>query len=452
MYPTIPINQIERLPLKWKLDTDKVKQLAKSIQEDGLLINPITLRQQDDHYDLISGAHRFEACKSLLWEEIPANVITIDGLRAELIQIDENLMRGTLTSLYAGQHWKRRKEILQSLGLWREQGKHSSLTVSDEGTKDISKKTDKSAATIRRLVHIAESIPDYLQDAIQYTELAESTRGLVDLARRPEDEQEEIVTIYLADQSKMPAHKKIGFAISEVKKDKKMRALAESANESQMTHDIRYLSSWPLNTIHKSFSEDLLNSIPQNSVDIIFTDPPYSQEFRTQYKNLAQIASYSLKEGGLLFTYAGKSHLPDIIGAFELLFNLRYVWACAVFHPFSKQQMFKYRIFGNWRPILIYSKGDYPEDTEWIQDVIRGERDKEHHAWQQDLEAPLYYLKAFATPGCIIMDPFAGSGTTLLAAEQLGLDFIGFDADPSAVEVANMRLAKHNRDSEEKEG
>lgn len=43
---------------------------------------------------------------------------------------------------------------------------------------------------------------------------------------------------------------------------------------------------------------------------------------------------------------------------------------------------------------------------------------------------------------CTVLDPFVGSGTTLLVAEQLGRDSIGIELQPAYVEIAERRLAR----------
>lgn len=59
----------------------------------------------------------------------------------------------------------------------------------------------------------------------------------------------------------------------------------------------------------------------------------------------------------------------------------------------------------------------------------------------------LINLAAFSSEA-VILDPFVGSGTTAIAAKQLGKTFIGFDVNPEYVEIANKRLtAKHQGES-----
>ncbi|HEY3291978.1 MAG TPA: site-specific DNA-methyltransferase, partial [Anaerolineae bacterium] len=42
--------------------------------------------------------------------------------------------------------------------------------------------------------------------------------------------------------------------------------------------------------------------------------------------------------------------------------------------------------------------------------------------------------------GDLVLDPFCGSGTTLVAAQMHGRNWIGIDANPSAIEVSRARL------------
>ena len=56
------------------------------------------------------------AARRLGWQSIPARIAPLDALRAELAEIDENLIRQELTALEEAEHLQRRVEILEALG------------------------------------------------------------------------------------------------------------------------------------------------------------------------------------------------------------------------------------------------------------------------------------------------------------------------------------------------
>lgn len=94
-----------------EIDEANVLNLMKSIREIGL-INPITVTAGNK---LIAGAHRLEACKRIGWEEIECNVAELDGLKAELAEIDENLIRHNMNHIDEGEQLLRKKEIYEML-------------------------------------------------------------------------------------------------------------------------------------------------------------------------------------------------------------------------------------------------------------------------------------------------------------------------------------------------
>ena len=51
-----------------------------------------------------------------------------------------------------------------------------------------------------------------------------------------------------------------------------------------------------------------------------------------------------------------------------------------------------------------------------------------------------YLVKLVTPPGGTVLDPFAGSGTTLLAAQNLGFDSIGIELNPEYIAIINSRL------------
>lgn len=178
--------------------------------------------------------------------------------------------------------------------------------------------------------------------------------------------------------------------------------------------------------------------LPPDSVDMVFTDPPYQEDCVALYERLAIVSAICLKSGGYLLTYAGKMFIPEILSAMRDC--LEYVSAFAVFQPFSQSRIVKHNLFENWRPILVFKKSGETATREWVQDVVRGKRDKEFHDWQQDMEAPRQYIAAYTKPGDVVLDPFAGGGTTICVCKELGRRFIAIDSDEESIKLATKRL------------
>jgi DNA modification methylase len=54
-------------------------------------------------------------------------------------------------------------------------------------------------------------------------------------------------------------------------------------------------------------------------------------------------------------------------------------------------------------------------------------------------------VQAFSNPGVIVLDPFVGSGTTAVAAKQLGRRYIGIDMEPVYAAQAQERVRREGR-------
>ena len=91
------------------LDNDFVEELAQSIQREGLL-EPILITRERV---LIAGNNRLEAFKRLGRTEIPVIIMDVSESQAELMEIDENLIRKGLSVLEEAVMLARKKEIYE---------------------------------------------------------------------------------------------------------------------------------------------------------------------------------------------------------------------------------------------------------------------------------------------------------------------------------------------------
>ena len=70
------------------------------------------------------------------------------------------------------------------------------------------------------------------------------------------------------------------------------------------------------------------------------------------------------------------------------------------------------------------------------------ERKCGHYPTQKPLKLLKRIISASSNPGDLVLDPFCGSGTTLVAAKLLGRNYIGIDINRRAIEITNKRLQK----------
>lgn len=183
------------------------------------------------------------------------------------------------------------------------------------------------------------------------------------------------------------------------------------------------------------------NLVKENSVDLILTDPPYIRESLTVWNELAEFAKFALKDGAILIAYSGQSHLPETIAA--LSSRLNYVWCCALSHKGGLASMYSLHFKIGWKPLLLFSKGTYQPKEAWFTDLIQGGgTEKDLHEWQQSVGDLAHILSYFTSKGSFVVDPFCGSGTTLIACKNLDRNFLGLDKDPDIVKVAQGRLCE----------
>jgi site-specific DNA-methyltransferase (adenine-specific) len=87
------------------------------------------------------------------------------------------------------------------------------------------------------------------------------------------------------------------------------------------------------------------------------------------------------------------------------------------------------------------ARGKLPTDTWWQTIVPPGGRESTGYATQKPLPILRRIITASSNPGDLVLDFFAGSGTTGVAAAELGRRFILVDSNPQAIEAMKIRFA-----------
>lgn len=200
----IPIFQINVNAGRREADQDAVQKLADSISKVGLL-NPITV---DQEYTLIAGLHRLEAAKRLGWAEIKCTVSNLEGLQAELAEIDENFVRKGLSDDEFRELLLRRKEIYESLhpetrhGGDRKSEKIKSakcaLDSAPSFIEDTAEKLSVHPATVRREIQTAKNLTPETKKIINGNKVSKT--DALKLSRLDPEQQREAATQLVAGE------------------------------------------------------------------------------------------------------------------------------------------------------------------------------------------------------------------------------------------------------------
>ena len=230
----------------------RVKELADSILEIGLL-EPIGV---DESRALVYGRHRMEAMRLLGRSSIHAVVLTLDGMKAEMATIDENILRVSLTEAQYGKALKRRKELYEALHPETKRGAVNQHTkgkmlndklpfskigdawTADQERKsfaaDTAAKTGTSRRTVERSVALAEKLDDQAVDTLGEHPVANSKTELQKLAELPPSEQRDVAEKLASGEAVSVSHAVTG---KPPRKKAKPKPKAKAAKEPSKSED-----------------------------------------------------------------------------------------------------------------------------------------------------------------------------------------------------------------------
>jgi 16S rRNA G966 N2-methylase RsmD len=390
----------------------ELAELAEDIRANGLH-EPIWLWDDPERGTvLLDGRNRYAACRLVGVAETTQRYIGDDPIT---FSISRNMKRRHLTTgqkaavaeaaepLIAAQ--TRQREVLRkSTSLRDESGTQIKATEADLPQSPKPKRAPQSrdiAATVAGTS--GRAVAQFKRVKQQAPDLAEKVRT-GDLAL---DRAERIIRDREAEQRRI----------------EQARREAEAQPERTVV-DVR----------HGDF-RDVLADL--RGVDAIITDPPYPGEYLPLLDDLAAWADKALSPDGVLAVLMGQTHLPEVYRRLDG--HRPYRWTACYLTLGAGYASQARRCQSNWKPLLVYGGGPR------FADIIRSEGTdagaKSHHKWGQDYGAFHTIVERFTSRGQTVVDPFMGSGTTLLAAHALGRHAIGCDVDPEHVATARERLA-----------
>lgn len=406
-------NQRSGFQLFDELPDDEYQALKADIAEHG----PLVPLEYDEAGNLLDGHHRLRACRELGIKDYPTVVrrFASDAEREEHI-VALNVRRRHLTG---AQKWQWAGWFLRRHPDWTD--------------RRISRDIGMSPTTVGAVRRELESAGD-----VSKMDTRTDSLGRRQPATKPRPAPN-IFTSSRQSQRAQAALTELGQDVPPGQLDLKRaeRAARDKRTEQQRAAaDATPLATADLTILHGPASALELEA---DSVDLVFTDPPYAAESLPAWSDLAALAARTLKPGGLLVAYSGQASLPNVMS--RLGEHLDYWWCYAITHVGAFYQLHARHTQVGWKPVLAYRKpgGDIPP---WVNDIVTdGAREKSGHDWQQAESEAAYWIGKLTAPGDLVVDPFVGSGTTAAVAHKLGRRFVGCDTDPLAVQRTKERIA-----------
>lgn len=246
-----------------------------------------------------------------------------------------------------------------------------------------------------------------------------------------------------------------------------------------------------INTIIAGDCIENLQRLPDNSVDLVFADPPYNLQLNGElyrpnqtkvdavndhwdkFESLAKYDEFTqqwltechriLKPTGSIWVI-GTYH--NIFRVGNIMQNLNF-WLLndIIWVKTNPMPNFKGTRFNNAHETLIWAtksqnakytfhyhslktmNDDLQMRSDWLIPICSGEERIKHngqkaHSTQKPAELLYRIILSTSNVGDLIVDPFLGSGTTGAVAKKLGRNFIGFERESFYIEVATHRIAQ----------
>ena len=193
---------------------------------------------------------------------------------------------------------------------------------------------------------------------------------------------------------------------------------------------------------------DCRDVLPYLSGDAIVTDPPYGIKFdRATWgddpENYPQLIRWLVKEAsrcvpnGWCFVFQA---MPNV-SRFSAWFpdGWRIYAACKNFAQIRPT------VWHSWDPVIFWANGQAFHGKELNRDYYVGNvagvfADGNGHPCPKPLDTMRHIVSIASAPGATVLDPFMGSGTTLVAAKQLGRRAIGIEIEARYCEIAAQRV------------
>jgi adenine-specific DNA-methyltransferase len=200
---------------------------------------------------------------------------------------------------------------------------------------------------------------------------------------------------------------------------------------------------------------EILPQFPPETFDLILTDPPYLVSYSGRwgsdwtpiegdsdtswvvpvYSDLFRV----LNRDSLCLTFYGWPQAETFLSAWRLV-GFR---AVSVFVLVKRRMGLGYFTRAQHEQAYLLAKGRPPKPVVALSDVLDWNAPSfPLHPNQKPLGAVTQLLAAFSNDSSVVLDPFSGSGTTLVAAKACARKAVGIEIEERFCEIAAVRLSQ----------
>ena len=184
-------------------------------------------------------------------------------------------------------------------------------------------------------------------------------------------------------------------------------------------------------TLHLGDCATILPTLAR--ADAIITDPPYGVEFRGEDWD-REVPKVAVELPSMC------ERVAIIMGATAIWQFPEPKWVACWARPASSSRS-KVGGFSHWSPILLYGDIKLPVDFNSWHAIANAYPPGFGHPSPKPLCVMRWLVREVVDEGKTILDPFMGSGTTGVAAVQLGRRFVGIEVDQKYYDLARRRIS-----------
>jgi DNA modification methylase len=198
------------------------------------------------------------------------------------------------------------------------------------------------------------------------------------------------------------------------------------------------------NQIVTGDARELAKRIPDESVDLVFTDPVYDRI--DDYRWLAETAARVLKPDRACLAWCGIGYLPEILDALNHG-QLTYRWQLILFYSNLVRTPHVDAGWSRYADCLWFDKGRMKARkgidllSVPVFSDLQSTGGRVNHNWSKPARFYEFWLPRFVEKNATIFDPFTGGGTVPAVCKMLGLNYVAFEIDPATADLARERVA-----------